>query len=62
MSKLTFFTPTILDEAFIFTMGASIKKTDNPIGYVVLVARLTSISQASVTVSTRRPNLCVDQM
>jgi len=33
MSKLTFFTPTILDEAFIFTMGASIKKTDNPIGF-----------------------------
>jgi hypothetical protein len=33
MSKLYFYTPTTLDEAFIFTMGASVKKTDSPIGF-----------------------------
>lgn len=32
-NKLTFYTPTTLDEAFIFTMGASVKKTNNPIGF-----------------------------
>ena len=33
MSKLIFYTPTTLDEAFIFTMGASVKKSNNPIGF-----------------------------
>jgi hypothetical protein len=33
MNKLTFYTPTTLDEAFIFTMGASVKKNDSPIGF-----------------------------
>ncbi len=33
MSKLYFYTPTTLDEAFIFTMGASVKKTKSPIGF-----------------------------
>lgn len=33
MSKLTFYTSTTLDEAFIFTMGASVKKSNNPIGF-----------------------------
>lgn len=32
MSKLYFYTPTTLDEAFIFTMGASVKEGSNPIG------------------------------
>lgn len=32
-NKLTFYTPTTLDEAFIFTMGASVKKNDSPIGF-----------------------------
>lgn len=33
MSMLNFYTPTILDEAFIFTMGASVKKNASPIGF-----------------------------
>ena len=33
MAKLNFYTPTILDEAFIFTMGASVKTNSNPIGF-----------------------------
>lgn len=33
MTKLTFFTSTTLDEAFIFTMGASVKTGSNPIGF-----------------------------
>jgi hypothetical protein len=33
MSTLHFRTPGTLDEAFIFTMGASVKQTDNPIGF-----------------------------
>ena len=32
MSKLYFYAPTTLDEAFIFTMGASVKEGSNPIG------------------------------
>ena len=33
MTMLCFQTPTIIDEAFIFTMGASVKTNDSPIGY-----------------------------
>lgn len=33
MSKLYFYTPIALDEAFLFTMGMSVKTSSNPIGF-----------------------------
>jgi hypothetical protein len=56
MSKLYFYTPTTLDEAFIFTMGASVKKTKSPIGFfgtgLKYAIAVTLRHKGSITIQT----------
>jgi hypothetical protein len=61
MSKLYFYTPTTLDEAFIFTMGASVKKTKSPIGFfgtgLKYAIAVTLRLGGSITIESSDPNM-----